>query len=301
MQAIFPIRSSIRLWLKAIRVHQWLKNFLVFVTLLAAHKVWDTHAAWAAILAFFAFSFGCSAVYIINDLVDLPADRTHPRKKDRPLASGALSVPAAITSIPILLLISAVICLGLPGRFSVVLVGYFFLTCLYSFWLKKQVIVDVMLLASLYTIRILAGAAATSILPSFWLLAFSMFLFLSLALIKRYSEIHALHQETKAQASGRGYYVSDEPILLGLGTAAGYGAVLILALYIDSPDLEGLYPNRWALWLILPPILYWISRVWLKAHRGEVHDDPVIFAVTDKQSWAVVLFLGGVLWLAASH
>lgn len=298
LEVIAGPKSSPRLWLRAIRVHQWLKNLLIFVALFAAHKFGDIRALQAAVLAFFAFSFCSSAVYVINDLLDLPSDRTHKRKKNRPFASGAIPIPQGVLSAAVLLVLALIICAFLTPAFAGALLGYFVLTSLYSFWLKGQVIVDVMLLASLYTSRILAGAAATEIIPSFWLLAFSMFIFLSLALIKRYSEIQALHQEKKIQTAGRGYTVSDEPVLLSLGTAAGYGAVLILALYINSPDTEGLYPNRWALWFILPPILYWISRAWLKAHRNEMHDDPVVFAVTDKQSWAIICCLVGVLWFA---
>jgi 4-hydroxybenzoate polyprenyltransferase len=181
------------------------------------------------------------------------------------------------------------------------LATYFFTTCLYSFWLKRQVIVDVMLLASLYTFRILAGAAATAIAPSFWLLAFSMFLFLSLALVKRYSEMVLAQREAKGGAPGRGYLTADGPVLLSLGSAAGYNAVLILSLYINSPDIDGLYPSRWFLWLLMPPFLYWMTRVWLKAHRGELHDDPLVFAITDKQSWAVAVLLGIVIQFATSH
>lgn len=301
LEVIPQTKFSIRVWLRAIRVHQWLKNVLVFVPLLAAHRLSDAAAIREAVLAFFAFSFCSSAVYIINDLLDLTADRLHKRKMNRPFASGKIPVPLGLLGAGFLLASAMLVCAFLAPIFAIVLTAYFLLTCLYSFWLKGQVIVDVMLLASLYTSRILAGAAATAIVPSFWLLAFSMFVFLSLALIKRYSEMQALHLEMKVEAAGRGYSVNDEPVLLSLGTSAGYGAVLILALYVNSVDLEGLYPNRWALWLMLPPILYWISRAWLKAHRGELHDDPIVFAVTDRQSWALVVCLAGVLWFATFH
>jgi len=301
LQTIAPPHPSVVTWLKAIRIHQWLKNLLVFVPLFAAHQVMDQSALVAACSAFAAFSFCSSAVYVINDLLDLASDRLHSRKRNRPFASGKLSIAQGLAIASLLLLLAAATSTQLPAVFAEVLLTYFVVTCLYSFWLKGQVVVDVMLLASLYTSRILAGAAATSIMPSFWLLAFSMFLFLSLALIKRYSEMQALQQENKLQAPGRGYLVSDEPVLLSLGSAAGYAAVLILALYINSPDVLVLYPNRWALWLILPPTLYWISRAWLKAHRGEIHDDPILFAVVDRQSWAVLVFVSCALWFAASR
>ena len=298
-QTISLPRSSIKTWILAIRVHQWLKNLLVAVPALAAHQITNTMTAKSVLLGFFAFSLCSSAVYVINDLLDLTADRRHPRKRNRVFASGRLSVAKGLCIAPTLLAVAAAISTQLPLSFAVVLTGYFITTCLYSFWLKGQVIVDVMLLASLYTSRVLAGAAATSIVPSFWLLAFSMFVFLSLALIKRYSEMMLWRGEGKQNAAGRGYAVEDGPVLLSLGSAAGYAAVLILALYINSADVDGLYPNRLALWMILPPFLYWISRAWLKAHRGEIHEDPVVFAVFDKQSWLVMACMGGAMWIAA--
>jgi 4-hydroxybenzoate polyprenyltransferase/phosphoserine phosphatase len=287
-------------WLQAIRIHQWLKNFLIFVPLGAAHKIFDQEGLASSALAFAAFCLCSSAVYLINDLLDLPSDRLHARKRKRPFASGALPVAAGVLAAPMLLLGAMLFGAFLPALFALVMASYFVLTILYSFWLKGQVIVDVMLLATLYTTRILAGAAATSIVPSFWLLAFSMFVFLCLAFIKRYSEIRALHLQQKQTIPGRGYAVADEPVILSLGSAAGYGAVLILSLYINSSDLDGLYPRRWLLWLIMPPVLYWISRVWLKAHRNELHDDPIVFAVKDRQSWAVVVLMVCIL-VAASH
>jgi 4-hydroxybenzoate polyprenyltransferase len=288
-------------WIRAIRVHQWLKNFLVFVPLVAAHRIIDYPAAISAALAFVSFSSCASAVYIINDIVDLESDRAHVRKKKRPFASGSLSISHGLYAASLLLITSAIISWRISCMFSGALAGYFCCTCLYSFWLKRQVIVDVMLLASLYTFRILAGAAATAIVPSFWLLAFSMFLFLSLALVKRYSELMLAQQEAREGLPGRGYSTSDHPVLLSLGSAAGYAAVLILALYINSPDVEGLYPNRWSLWLVLPPFLYWMTRIWLKAHRGELEDDPLVFAVTDKQSWAVATLVGLAALFAISN
>jgi 4-hydroxybenzoate polyprenyltransferase len=155
-----------------------------------------------------------------------------------------------------------------------------------------------MLLASLYTSRIIAGAAATGILPSFWLLAFSMFMFLSLATVKRFSEMLVVLQRSEDKAPGRGYFVTDMPVLMSLGTAAGYIAILVLAFYVNSADVGGLYANRWALWMALPPLLYWISRIWMKTHRGEMHEDPVVFAATDKQSWALMAMVVCALWWA---
>lgn len=297
LQVVKQLPRSLKVYAKAIRVHQWLKNLLVFVPVLAGHQL-SAGPITAALLAFAAFSLCASAVYVINDLLDLSSDRVHARKRNRPFASGALPISHGVVMAPGLLLAAALIAAQLPIAFAATLVAYFAVTCLYSFWLKNQVIVDVLMLASLYTSRIIAGSAATSIVPSFWLLAFSMFMFLSLAIVKRYSEMLVAIQQNKTKAAGRGYVVSDLPVLVSLGASAGYMAILILALYVNSPDLNGLYPRRWALWLVLPPMLYWISRVWMKAHRGEMHDDPVVFAATDKQSWVIAVLIGCVLLAA---
>jgi 4-hydroxybenzoate polyprenyltransferase len=216
----------------------------------------------------------------------------------RPFASGTIPVRHGLVVMPVLLAISILIATQLSWIFMVTIAMYFAVTCLYTFWLKAQVVVDVLLLASLYTFRVLAGSAATGIAPSFWLLAFSMFVFLDLALIKRYSEIIVMREQGKQSVLGRGYFDSDAQVLLPLGASAGYIAVLILALYINSPDVGQLYPNRWCLWLLLPPFLYWTTRIWLKAHRGEVHDDPLVFAATDWQSWCVAICMMIALGLA---
>jgi len=301
VHTISPAKPTLKVYVRAIRVHQWLKNLLVFIPLLAAHQTSNLQIVGAALMAFVAFGLCASAVYVINDLLDLPSDRVHARKRTRPFASGAVPIAQGVLMAPCLLVGAAVLCLQLPPLFAGALLAYFVTTCLYSFWLKNQVIVDVLLLASLYTSRIIAGAAATGIVPSFWLLAFSMFMFLSLAVVKRYSEMLVARQQNKDKAAGRGYLVSDLPVLMSLGTASGYSAILILALYVNSPDVAGLYSNRWALWMILPPLLYWISRTWMKAHRGELHDDPVVFAATDKQSWLIAVCVAVALWIASLH
>jgi 4-hydroxybenzoate polyprenyltransferase len=290
---------SLRPYAEAIRVHQWLKNLLVFVPLLAAHRLDDPRAVWLSGLAFGAFCLCASAVYVINDLLDLAADRAHERKRNRAFASGAIPVAHGIVLAPLLLGLAIGVATQLPPLFALALLGYFVATCLYSFWLKNQVIVDIMLLASLYTVRILAGAAATSIVPSFWLLAFSMFLFLSLATVKRYSEMLVVLQRSATRTAGRGYFVSDLPVLLSLGTSAGYSAILILALYVNGGDTASLYANRWPLWLVPGALLYWISRIWMKTHRGEMHDDPVVFAATDRQSWALAIVVAIAVFLAS--
>jgi 4-hydroxybenzoate polyprenyltransferase len=291
---------SLKTYAKALRVHQWLKNILVFIPMLLAHQI--SHVSlWAnGLLAFISFSLCASSVYLLNDLLDLSADRLHPRKRLRPFASGDLSMVQGIALIPLLLLAAFTIAvLWLPTDFVIVLVVYYLLTVSYSFWLKAVVLLDALLLAGLYTIRIIGGMAATQIGPSFWLLTFSIFLFFSLALIKRYSELLALKQRGQLTTHGRGYHVEDLVMLMGFGVACGFMAVLVSALYINSDKVKVLYHHPAFLWLVSPILLYWISRIWLIAHRGGMHDDPVVFAAKDKGSWAVAAVIGGLLWLAA--
>jgi 4-hydroxybenzoate polyprenyltransferase len=297
---IAPRAPTLRPFIKALRPVQWLKNLLVFVPLLAGQKLGDPALFFAACVAFIAFSLTASSVYLVNDLLDLAADRRHHRKSARPFASGALPVKVGIFAAP--LLVGGGITLGvvfLPPLFLIVLGGYLLLTSLYSFWLKRYVIVDVILLAGLYTLRIIAGSAATGIAPSFWLLAFSQFIFFSLALVKRYTELRLKEDETSIVA-GRGYYPADLPVLMALGASSGMMAVLVLALYIESPATAALYAGRAWLWLIPPVMLYWVARLWMKTHRGEIHDDPVVFAARDRQSLLIAGILG-LIFVAAAN
>jgi 4-hydroxybenzoate polyprenyltransferase len=241
-------------------------------------------------IAFAAFSATASAIYIINDLVDLENDRQHPRKKTRPWASGALPLSLAPLMVTILLGIAATLCAKLPPSFVVTMLVYVGITSLYSFWLKREVLVDVFVLAALYSIRLVAGHAATGIATSVWLFMFSMFLFLSLALIKRAAEVfhcRAAAGESNQLVVGRGYRAGDMEQLSILGTGCGLMAVLVMALYVTSPDVQILYHRPALLLGACPLLLYWISRLWLSAHRGEMHDDPVVFAVTDRASYYV--------------
>lgn len=286
-----------RAWLKALRVHQWLKNLLIVVPLLASGRFREPGLAGHAALAFASFSLFASAVYIVNDLVDLQADRLHRTKRNRPFASGSLPVAAGIAVVPLLVAASLGIALLLPPLFLAALMAYAVVTTLYSFVLKRQVIVDVMLLAGLYTMRILAGSAATDIQPTFWLLAFSMFIFLCLAMTKRYSELRQAIDQDKS-LSGRGYRPSDLPVVLALGSASGFVSVLILALYTQSLIVPELYPAPEWIWLVPPLLLYWVARLWLKAGRGEIDDDPVLFAARDWQSLTVAALVG-ILFLLA--
>jgi 4-hydroxybenzoate polyprenyltransferase/phosphoserine phosphatase len=288
---IEPTSAVFGPFFNSLRPVQWLKNLLIFVPLLAGHKIGDANLLFAAVCAFVAFCLTASAVYIVNDLLDLDADRHHHRKAARPFASGAVPVAAGVIAAPILLIGGIVLgTMFLPPAFIAVLGGYLLLTSLYSFWLKRLVIVDVIVLAGLYTLRIFAGSAATGIAPSFWLLAFSQFIFFSLAIVKRYTEL-LTKGDSASIVAGRGYYADDLPVLMALGASSGLMAVLVMALYIDSTATTTLYAGRAWLWFIPPPILYWVARLWMKTHRGEVHDDPVIFAARDPVSLIVAAML----------
>jgi len=279
--------GKVRAAFKAIRPHQWAKNALIFVPLLAAHRARDTAALVDVVLATIAFCLCASSVYVLNDLLDLQADRAHARKSKRPFAAGTLPISAGLGLVPGLLLISVAIAAVLPAKFQLVFASYYVVTVAYSFSLKGKVIVDAMTLAGLYTLRIIAGAAAASVPLSFWLLLFSVFLFLSLAFVKRFAELDALRRQQRLRAAGRGYHVEDLPVLQSLGTASGYLSVLVLALYINSPAIQSLYREPKLIWLLCVLMLYWISRVWMKAQRGEMHDDPVVFALKDRISLVV--------------
>lgn len=287
-------RPGIKAYLKAMRLHQWLKNLLVFIPVLAAHRFMEAGYALHAFLAFLAYGLCASSIYILNDLLDLPFDRSHPRKKARPFASGALPLLHGALLVPLLLLTAAGISLLLPPLFALVLGAYVLTTVAYSIWLKNRVIVDVIVLAALYTFRIIAGGAATGIIPSFWLLAFSMFMFLSLAMVKRYAEMLVVFKEHKDGSPGRDYLVSDSLLLVTMGSASGFVSILVMALYVNNPDVPKLYSEPMYLWLILPLLLFWISRIWMKTHRGEMHDDPVVFAARDKVSLITAALVAGV-------
>lgn len=285
-------------YLRAWRLHQWLKNLLVFVPVVAAHQDFEAGPFIQAALAFLAFGLCASSVYALNDLLDLASDRRHVRKCRRPFASGLIPVSHGAVSIPLLLAAGIAVASLLPGAFLLMLLVYFALTLAYSLLLKRQVVVDVLMLAGLYTLRVVAGGAATGIVPSFWLLAFSMFIFLSLALVKRYSELLVTLSQSKRSVSGRGYRVDDLPVLMSAGTSSGMVAVLVFALYINTPEVHRNYTDSRWLWLVPPLLLYWVSRLWMKAHRGEVDDDPVVFAIKDWQS-LMVLGLSALLFVLA--
>lgn len=296
---VFPVaRPTVRTWIRAIRVHQWVKNALIFLPALLAHRIGQPAILLESALAFIAFGCCASSVYVTNDLFDLAADRQHPRKRLRPFAAGTLSVRAGIRAAIGLAAAAAGVAALVGWPFAVTLAAYYVLTWSYSLRLKRAALVDVMMLAGLYTLRIIAGCAATLIEPSFWLLAFSVFLFLSLGFVKRYAELDDARKAGKLTGKTRGYSAEDLPLILNLGTASGYCAVVVIALYINSADSTALYHHHKPLWLICPLMLYWVSRVWLLAARGQMHDDPVVFALRDRISLVVVALLGLIVLLS---
>jgi 4-hydroxybenzoate polyprenyltransferase len=289
----------LRVLLRALRVHQWSKNLLVFAPMLAAH-LWRSADAWLATgVMFLAFSLSASAIYCVNDLIDLPADRAHPRKHTRPFAAGTLSIGSALLITPLLLAFGFAIAWSIGTLPVITLAAYVVTTFAYSFVLKRIVLVDVITLASLYTVRVIGGAAAIAVAPSFWILALSMFLFLSLALIKRYSELHTLAQGERVSASGRDYSVGDRNVMMSLGIGAGFCGVMVMALFLNNPAITELYPRPYLLWGLCVTLLYWIARMWVKASRGEMHDDPLVYACTDRASLFMAVLSAGVV-LAAS-
>lgn len=285
--------------LRALRPHQWSKNLLVFVAAVAAHRVFEPAALYAASLAFVAFCLCASGAYVFNDLIDLDADRRHPRKRARPFAAGRLPIAGGLVAAPLLVLAAFALASLLPSRFMLVLGLYAATTFAYSLLLKRVVLVDVIVLAALYTLRIVAGAVAIPVEASGWFLAFAMCLFLSLALVKRYAEVQRVAASEQAGVAGRGYRVTHLAWIGGAGMAAAVTSLLVLALYVDSAKSAALYRQPHWLWLLLPLLGYWLLRVWSLARRGRMHDDPVVFALTDLRSLAVLAGFIATVALAA--
>jgi 4-hydroxybenzoate polyprenyltransferase/phosphoglycolate phosphatase-like HAD superfamily hydrolase len=282
---------------RCMRPHQWSKNVLVFVPAVLAHQVRNGLVMRETLIAFFALSFCASALYIVNDLLDLQADRLHPRKRNRPLASGEVSVEASLGLAVLLALTAAALGTLLPSQGFILLAGYAASSLLYSLKLKRMLFLDVVSLALLYALRVLYGGAATNIKISVWTLAFSLFLFASLATVKRLAELRRVNVNAARTQEYRGYMEVDVPQLSSLASAAGYVAVLVFALYINSPEVTLLYRRPQGLWLLCPILIYWISRLTLIANRGHLDDDPVAFALKDRATWfagalaAVILVL----------
>lgn len=282
--------GTLRPFIKAIRPQQWAKNVLVFLPMFVGQG-WTDIAAWQiAMIAFWALSFTASSVYLINDAADIDADRRHHRKKNRPFASGALSPAIGVAASFVLLALG--IALAIVAGVLPLLLLYWVTTTLYTFWLKRVVLVDVFVLASLYTLRVVLGGQATGDLASDWLLAFSCFFFLNLALAKRAAEVQALKAREGGELSRRGYFSTDGDILKMMGVGAGFVSALVLALYLQDDAITAVYSEPFLLWALPAGVVFWVCRVWLMADRGEMHDDPLIFAFRDKTSLALAAFVG---------
>lgn len=292
--------QRLKSYIAALRPDQWVKNLLVFVPMVADHR-FDAVTVFASLTAFVAFSLTASSVYILNDLVDLSHDRSHPWKHARPFASGRVPVLYGVVMMFALVAAALSVSVGfLNLPFLAALGIYYLLTLLYSLKLKRVLVVDMMTLAGLYTIRVMAGAAATGISPSEWLLALSMFMFLALAAVKRQSELMDLAKRERSRAPGRRYLVSDLPMIRNFGTSAGYISVLVLALYISSPEVGLLYRHPQLLWCACPLLLYWVSRMLMMAHRAEIRGDPIVFACRDRASLLTAVAMGAVVAAAAA-
>jgi 4-hydroxybenzoate polyprenyltransferase/phosphoserine phosphatase len=291
-------RRGIAPYVRTLRLHQWMKNVLIAVPLLTAQKFTDLGALMTVAGAIFAFGLVASATYILNDLLDLSSDRHHLRKRTRPLASGDLSLVHGMLLGAVLLAAGVSIAALISPMFLAVLLTYIAATLAYSFTLKSVMLVDVVCLACLYTLRIVAGAIVIEVEVSNWLLAFSLFLFMSLALVKRCAELQMLSSINLPASAGRDYRVADFPVFMAMGVACGYIAVLVFALFIDSPSVAQQYPNARALWLAVPLFLYWVSRLWVKTIRGEMHDDPLVYSVRDRASWIVFCGVGCAVLMA---
>lgn len=301
--------SSLRGWLRAIRLHQWAKNTLIFVPLLLAHQ-WNLGTLAGALTAFFSFGLCASSTYIINDLLDIDADRRHPRKRLRAFASGDVSAISGVVAVALLFAAAMALAAALPSIHDAVapyaplarpyqflkwLLFYTMATLSYSLYLKRKLLLDVFVLSGLYTVRILAGSAATAVAVSTWLAGFSVFFFLSLAFVKRFSELYSLRERGGVASSGRGYHVGDLEQLRALGTGAAYAAVVVMTLYISNPETHQLYRHPIRLWLVVPALLLWLSNIWMLTSRGEMHDDPVVYAITDIRSLLMGLLMAGII------
>lgn len=290
---------SFKPYVKALRPHQWLKNVLVFVPMLGAHQL-DGPTFLSSLLAFICFSLVASSVYVLNDLLDLSADRAHPRKRNRPLASGSIPIAHGTWMAAGLIILGAILAVFIGWNFVLVMAGYYLLTTAYSLHLKRRVVIDICVLAGLYTMRIVAGGVATAIPLSVWLLAFSVFFFLALAAVKRQAELIDSAERGNLKASGRGYHADDLPIISMIAIGAGYVSVLVMILYVNSPAVVELYARPEALWGVCAVLLYWITRTVMVAHRGGMHDDPVVYAAKDRISQVCLVIilafvLGGAL------
>lgn len=299
VERVFPVeRADATTWMKALRVHQWVKNLLLFVPMLTAFSFTNLAHLQMMTIAFVAFSLAASATYIVNDLWDLDNDRAHPRKRNRPFASAKISIPNGIVVAALVLTVAFVLAFTVNPGFLMMLLLYVVLTSAYSWVLKEYVLIDVLMLSLLYTLRILAGSVAIGIATSSWLLAFSVFVFFSLALVKRCSELVSLGQIGNKASRGRDYRVTDLVVLWPLGVGASLSAVVVFGLFISAPETQVRYATPQLLWLVAIGLIYWLARLWVKTSRGEMHDDPVIYAIKDSGSRTTVLAMAGIMLAA---
>jgi 4-hydroxybenzoate polyprenyltransferase len=280
--------------LRSLRPLHWTKNVLVFAPVILAHRTDDPAALTAALLAFLSFCLAASGTYLINDVRDLEFDRAHPNKKHRVIASGAISPAAATIGAALLLAVAVAVAWSVSLELVMWLAAYGVFSLAYSLWFKRRVFLDVLALSALWTIRVLAGGAAAQVEVSDWLLALSVFLFVGLALLKRYADLGFLGGD----APGRGYVAGDRDLLRSMGVTSGYIAVLVLALYLNSPQVARLYESPRLLWLVCPLLLYWIAHMWFLAHRGAIQDDPIVVAARDPVSYVVGVLIAVVVWSA---
>lgn len=278
--------KSIHVVLRAMRVHQWAKNSLLFVPLILSHNLFDQSMFFSTLIGFLSYCLCASAVYLINDIVDIEADKQHPTKRNRPIASGQLSVQNGWVLSIVLFALAISIAFFVNNLFVLALLAYLTITSIYSFFVKRIVLMDVLLLSGLYMFRLIAGSIASGVEVSFWLLVFSIFIFLSLALVKRYSELINIDDES---VQGRAYLKSDMPLLLNLGIVSGYLSVLVIGLYINDAAVVVHYSHPNWLWLVSVSVLFWISKIWLVTFRGNMDEDPVMFAIHDRDSLLVLL------------
>jgi 4-hydroxybenzoate polyprenyltransferase/phosphoserine phosphatase len=284
--------------LKAMRPHQWVKNILAFVPILTAHALTEASAWIGGIVMFLAFCFTASAIYLVNDLLDIAADRAHPRKRLRPFARGAIPLPIGAAAAAMLL--TAGVGLALIGHVAWIVAVYALMSISYSFGLKQLPLVDVFMLGGLYTIRLFGGGEATGHRLSLWLLGFSSFLFLSLALLKRAEEMMSLGSSGGSKAARRGYSAADTPILQLFGVASAFASSIVLALFVQSEATAQHYASPNLLWFVVPLLLFWQCRMWLSGARGYMHHDPIVYAARDWVSWAIGATMAGVLIAAKS-
>ena len=299
IEKVIPARRAfLTTYLEGIRIHQWLKNLLVFLPILPVLGHLEFDQISRTLIAFFAFSFIGTSVYVMNDFLDLESDRTHPRKRRRPFASGEIPIKTGLILSLLFLVSGFSLAFMASSALAGVLLLYFVITSAYSLRLKRAPIVDVIVLAALYVFRVVAGALAADLRITFWILAFSAFLFFSLALVKRCAELRSMVNEGKKSVAGRGYHIEDEQVLQSLGTASGLMSVVVLGIYITAPTTSQAFSQPDLLGLLCFILLYWIGRIWIKAHRGQMHDDPVLFAVRDRISRYLAII--GALVVAAA-